>query len=104
MSSNGVFVRTEIERLDSATKVDQLHGISINIDPKSEHFSGIVHADQQPRRGRVTLFVDLACRLRWETVDIALKNHCANIFTYLLDLAPEITGSLLGRSTPERRR
>ena len=55
-----------------------LHGISINVDPELEHFSGIVPCGVQEHG--VTSLVDLGLPVTMEDVDIALKRNFEKVF------------------------
>jgi lipoyl(octanoyl) transferase len=57
------------------------HGISINVDPNLEHFSGIVPCGIQEHG--VTSLVDLGLPVTMEDVDIALKAQFDTVFTPL---------------------
>lgn len=54
------------------------HGISINVDPNLEHFSGIVPCGIQEHG--VTSLVDLGLPVMMEDVDIALKAQFDTVF------------------------
>ena len=54
------------------------HGISINVDPNLEHFSGIVPCGIQEHG--VTSLVDLGLPVTMEDVDIALKAQFDTVF------------------------
>ena len=63
------------------------HGISINVDPNLEHFSGIVPCGIQEHG--VTSLVDLGLPVTMEDVDIALKAQFDTVFPPLSEYAPK---------------
>ncbi len=63
------------------------HGISINVDPNLEHFSGIVPCGIQEHG--VTSLVDLGLPVMMEDVDIALKAQFDTVFPPLSEYAPK---------------
>lgn len=63
------------------------HGISINVDPNLEHFSGIVPCGIQEHG--VTSLVDLGLPVVMEDVDIALKAQFDTVFPPLSEYAPK---------------
>ncbi|NNF77105.1 MAG: lipoate-protein ligase B, partial [Rhizobiales bacterium] len=54
------------------------HGISINVEPELEHFSGIVPCGVQEHG--VTSLVDLGLPVTLEDVDLALRANFEQIF------------------------
>ncbi|MGY9039626.1 MAG: lipoyl(octanoyl) transferase LipB [Rhodobacterales bacterium] len=79
LSSNGDIREDKIAAIGiRLRKWISFHGISINVDPNLEHFSGIVPCGIQQHG--VTSLVDLGLPVTMEDVDIALKNQFANIF------------------------
>jgi lipoyl(octanoyl) transferase len=54
------------------------HGISINVDPNLEHFSGIVPCGVTEHG--VTSLIDLGLPVTMEDLDLALKGEAENLF------------------------
>jgi lipoyl(octanoyl) transferase len=57
-----------------------LHGIAINVEPDLSHFDGIVPCGVADPRYGVTSLVDLGLPLTMADLDVALKQHFAEIF------------------------
>jgi lipoyl(octanoyl) transferase len=56
------------------------HGISLNVDPELEHFSGIVPCGVRDERFGVTSLAALGLPVSMEDVDVALKRSFEQVF------------------------
>ena len=57
-----------------------LHGISLNVDPELEHFSGIVPCGIRDERFGVTSLAALGLPVSMQDVDVALKRSFEDVF------------------------
>jgi lipoyl(octanoyl) transferase len=56
------------------------HGVSLNVDPELEHFSGIVPCGVRGEKFGVTSLAALGLPVRMEDADVALKRAFVQIF------------------------
>ncbi|MFK7762357.1 MAG: lipoyl(octanoyl) transferase LipB [Roseobacter sp.] len=76
---NGVIAEDKIAAIGiRLRKWISFHGISINVDPNLEHFSGIVPCGIAEHG--VTSLVDLGLPVTMEDLDVALRDCFANVF------------------------
>ncbi|MEP1169620.1 MAG: lipoyl(octanoyl) transferase LipB, partial [Alphaproteobacteria bacterium] len=65
------------------------HGISLNVEPDLEHFSGITPCGIADPRYGVTSLVDLGIPATMDEVDLALKDAFETVFESRLVRAPD---------------